>query len=200
MRHWKLANVRGGRKQVVRWNGERQRKGFAPEGKYTFKVYPTGKPASDPIQETTRSRRQGKTRLNFRRHMFPLPARHTYGDGFGAGRNHQGQDLFAKCGKKVRAARGGRVQYSGYHSAAGYYAVIDGRGTRWDYVYMHLLKRGKVRDGKRVRTGDVVGYNGETGNASGCHLHFETWSPTGWYEGGEARPPTRKLKKWDRYS
>ena len=34
-------------------------------------------------------------------HTFPVPARHTYGDGVGAGRGHQGQDLWAKCGKPV---------------------------------------------------------------------------------------------------
>ncbi len=197
-RHWKLENVRGGEKHALGWDGKRNRKGFAPEGKYTFKVYPAGKRGSDPIPEARSSR--GKTRVNFHRHMFPLRAKHTYGDGFGAGRSHKGQDVFATCGKKIRAARGGRVQYSGYHSAAGYYTVIDGRGTGWDYVYMHLEKRGRAKEGERLRTGAVLGRNSDTGNASGCHLHFEMWSPTGWYEGGDPRPPTKQLKKWDRYS
>ena len=77
------------------------------------------------------------------------------------------------------------MQTSSYQSSAGNYVVIDGKGTRWDYAYMHLLKRGQVKQGQRVKTGDVIGFVGETGNAVGCHLHFELWSPPGWYEGGE---------------
>ncbi|MET0750985.1 MAG: hypothetical protein ABWZ43_07970, partial [Solirubrobacterales bacterium] len=38
-------------------------------------------------------------------YSFPLSARHTYGDGFGAGRGHEGQDLFARCGSAVLAGR-----------------------------------------------------------------------------------------------
>lgn len=142
----------------------------------------------------------GKDGRQSGKHVFPLPARHTYGDGFGAGRSHQGQDIFAKCGKKIVAARGGKVQYSGYHPDAGNYVVIDGTGTDWDYIYMHMKKKGIAKDGARVGTGDLVGFNSDTGNASGCHLHFEMWDPSGWYEGGRAKAPTKFLKSWDRYS
>ena len=41
---------------------------------------------------------------------------------------------------------------------------------------------------------------GETGDAQGCHLHFEMWSPPGWYEGGSPFDPLPELEKWDRYS
>jgi murein DD-endopeptidase MepM/ murein hydrolase activator NlpD len=130
-----------------------------------------------------------------------VPARHTYGDGFGAGRDHQGQDLFAKCGKKIVAARGGEIQVSGSHSSAGNYVVIDGAGTKWDYAYMHMKKKGLPREGSRIGTGDVLGLVGQTGNASGCHLHFEMWDAPGYYEGGKARSSvTKHLKSWDRYS
>ena len=122
-------------------------------------------------------------------HKFPLRGKHTYGDGLGAGRGHQGQDVFARCGKKLVAARGGRVQTSSFQSSAGYYLVIDGRKTGKDYVYMHMERRGRAKEGERVKTGEVIGFESDTGNASGCHLHFELWSAPGWYEGGHADQP-----------
>jgi murein DD-endopeptidase MepM/ murein hydrolase activator NlpD len=129
-------------------------------------------------------------------HVFPLPAKHSYGDGYGAGRGHEGQDVFARCGKPLIAARAGKIKYRGYDGGAGNYVVIDGKGTPRDYMYAHLKRRAPVREGQRVSKGDLIGKVGESGNASGCHLHFELWR--GDWNG---RPDvTRKLKKWDRYS
>jgi len=133
-------------------------------------------------------------------HIFPLRGNHQYGDGLGAGRGHQGQDVFAKCGTKIVAARGGTVQVNAYQSAAGNYIVIDGRKTGNDYVYMHMEGRGQPKEGARVKTGDVIGYESDTGRATGCHLHFELWSAPGWYEGGHVLNPTGPLKKWDKWS
>ena len=108
----------------------------------------------------------------------------------GNGHVHQGQDILAPCGKRLVAARGGRVQYRGYQaSGAGYYLVVDGKGTGHDYVYMHLRPRRPPEAGQRVRTGQPIGTVGETGDASGCHLHFEMWTKPGWYEGGKRCPP-----------
>ena len=130
--------------------------------------------------------------------VFPVRAKHTYGDGIGAGRGHQGQDLLAKCGKRVVAAEPGRVRYVKYQSAAGNYVVIKGPGR--DEVYMHLAKPSKLRVGQRVKAGDLVGRVGQTGRASACHLHFEMWSKPGWYRGGAVLDPTPYLKEWDRSS
>jgi murein DD-endopeptidase MepM/ murein hydrolase activator NlpD len=108
--------------------------------------------------------------------------------------------MFARCGTRIAATRGGRVQYAGYHSAAGYYAVIDGAETLIDYVYMHMLEPALVATGQRVYTGQKIGEVGETGRATGCHLHFELWSAPGWYEGGEAFDPLPSLRSWDSFS
>ena len=127
-----------------------------------------------------------------------------YGDGIGAprsGHTHQGQDIFARCGTPLVAARGGRVQWKAYHSSAGYYLVIDGRKTGHDYAYMHLKRPSRLHKGERVRTGQRIGQVGESGNATGCHLHMEEWTAPGWYEGGHfIRVITKHLKKWDRWS
>ncbi|GIK76619.1 MAG: hypothetical protein BroJett022_03090 [Actinomycetes bacterium] len=128
---------------------------------------------------------------------FPIQGRHSYGDGIGAGRGHQGQDIFAKCGKKVVAARPGRVRWVDYQaSGAGHYVVV--KGKKYDYVYMHMLKRLSVRRGERVGAGEQIGRVGSTGRATGCHLHFEMWRRPGWYRGGQLANPTPFLKRWDR--
>lgn len=130
--------------------------------------------------------------------VFPLRAPHTYGDGLGAGRDHQGQDLMAKCGRPVVAAYPGRVQFRDYQSAAGNYIVIDGAGKLLDTAYMHLQQPSKLRKRERVEAGDLIGRVGDTGDASACHLHFEMWSQPGWYEGGDPVDPAPYLHSWDR--
>ncbi len=129
--------------------------------------------------------------------VFPIVGKHTYGDGLGAGRDHQGQDLLARCGRPVVSAQPGRVQVNRFHKAAGNYLVIDGRGALIDLVYAHLGARSPLRPGQRVEAGVEIGRVGDTGNASTCHLHFETWSNPGYYEGGEPIDPEPLLRSWD---
>jgi murein DD-endopeptidase MepM/ murein hydrolase activator NlpD len=79
--------------------------------------------------------------------------------------------------------------------------VIDGRRTRTDYVYMHLRGNGLVSQGARVGNGERIAKVGRSGNATGCHLHFEMWTKPGWYEGGHfMRSVTKHLRRWDRAS
>jgi murein DD-endopeptidase MepM/ murein hydrolase activator NlpD len=130
--------------------------------------------------------------------VFPIRGKHSYGDGLGAGRGHEGQDLLAKCGKPVVAAEPGRVQRNKFHSAAGNYVVIDGKGKIEDMAYMHLKHRSPLSVGEKVAAGDVIGRVGDTGDATACHLHFEIWSNPGWYEGGSPVDPAPSLHRWDR--
>jgi len=139
-------------------------------------------------------------------HKFPVRGKHAFGTGiaaFGAdrgGRSHQGQDVFASCGTPLVAARGGVVKLNQNEADAGNYLVIDGAGTDVDYAYMHLREPSPLKKGAKVLTGQVIGAVGQTGAASGCHLHFEMWSAPGWYTGGKAIDPGPALKLWDAYS
>lgn len=136
-------------------------------------------------------------------YRFPIPAAHTYGDGFGAprsGHTHQGQDIFAPCGTPLIAAHSGVIKARAFQSAAGNYVVIDAAGVKQDYFYAHMKAPAKVAKGAQVTTGQQVGKVGDTGDASGCHLHFELWVGAGWYTGGKAVAPTATLKYWDSYS
>ena len=197
VRTWRRDNVEPRTKQKIRWAGNNRHGRGIRKGKYVFRVRTRNGGAAD------RSRtKKGERSIRFLPHKFPVRGRHSYWDGFGAGRRHRGQDIGGRCGSKVVAARGGRVQWRGYQAGgAGYYLVIDGKGTRNDYVYMHLYRRHRPRDGRRVRTGERIGTLGRSGNASDCHLHFELWSGPGWYDGGRPlRSVGRRLKKWDTWS
>ena len=130
--------------------------------------------------------------------VFPIRAKHSYGDGLGAGRGHQGQDLLANCGTDIVAAQPGRVQVNEFHGAAGNYVVIDGAGQLEDTVYMHLQSPSALREGQKVRAGKTIGRVGDTGRATACNLHFEMWSNPGYYEGGTPIDPEPSLRQWDR--
>ena len=181
-----------GTRNSAKWDARTSAGALAPGADYKFEIGPAGG------GDTVATEDSG---FGYHFYRFPLDSRHSYGDGFGAGRGHQGQDLFARCGTPIHAARGGRVQTVDVQSAAGNYVVIDSKGTGIDTMYAHLLRRSPLREGARVRTGRVIGNVGQTGNASGCHLHFEIWTAPGWYEGGNPMPSVaRLLRAWDRWS
>ncbi len=184
--------------QSVRWDGNSSDGKPAPNGAYSFRI----STASGAPAKFLRAKRSA---LDFELYgyIFPVRGAHTYGDGIGApraGHTHQGQDVLANCGLPLVAARGGRVQYNGYQGAAGNYIVIDGKSTGMDFVYMHLIAPSPLEEGSVVKTGQVIGNVGQTGDATACHLHFEMWSAPGWYEGGSFMNPTPYLKRWDHYS
>ena len=191
-KRFRLGKVVPGRRQRIAWDGKAGN-GYIPQGKYAFRVYSDG-------QRAETGGGSGRSRFGFYKNRFPILGHHSYGDGFGAGRGHQGQDLFAKCGRPVVSAHAGRVQTRKYQSAAGYYVVVDGKGTGRDYAYMHMSRKGRPKEGSRVAAGERIGSVNDTGRATGCHLHFEIWTKPGWYEGGRAKSPTRALKRWDKWS
>jgi murein DD-endopeptidase MepM/ murein hydrolase activator NlpD len=131
--------------------------------------------------------------------VFPVRGKHTFGTGtaaFGGGRGHQGEDVFAACGTPLVAALSGDVTITKWQDRAGNYVVIKADdGT--SQAYMHLKAPATVARGDRVEAGDPIGQVGDTGDAQGCHLHFELWTAPGWYEGGEPLDPLPLLERLD---
>jgi murein DD-endopeptidase MepM/ murein hydrolase activator NlpD len=192
-----------GQVQSVSWNG-RLGKASARPGRYSFRL--TAASADGSEARSSQSGDVQRDAFDLYDHIFPIRGPHDFGNSgarFGAGRAghiHQGQDTFAKCGTRMVAARGGRVKFKQYHAAAGNYIVIDGDGTDVDYVYMHLDQPSPFSAGDRVYTGQTIGAVGDTGNAEGCHLHFEMWGAPGWYDGGKPFDPLPSLQAWDSWS
>jgi murein DD-endopeptidase MepM/ murein hydrolase activator NlpD len=189
----------------VRWDGTAGDGRPAKNGHYSFRVAPQS--GGQVARRATSSASEPlSTSFDLYRYAFPILGPHDYGGAggrFGAGRSghtHEGQDVMAKCGTPLVAARGGTVQYSGYEGAAGNYLVIDGKGTGFDMAYMHLLEPSPLQAGMTVRTGEPIGVVGQTGDATACHLHFEIWTAPGWYEGGSPIDPLPYLEEWDSYS
>jgi murein DD-endopeptidase MepM/ murein hydrolase activator NlpD len=192
----------------VSWDGTIAGGRAAPNGHYAFRISPqAGGPAARPAFRRSATS-SSSTGLGFSLYgyAFPVLGPHDFGGGAGrfgaarAGHTHQGQDVLAGCGTPLIAARGGRVQYAGYQGAAGNYLVIDARGTGMDFMYAHLAQPSPLRTGDPVLTGQPIGEVGETGDAVGCHLHFEIWTAPGWYEGGSPIDPLPFLERWDAYS
>ena len=106
---------------------------------------------------------------------------------FGDERPHTGIDIGAQAGAEVIAADSGTVAVATYSSSYGNYVTIY--HSNGDYtLYAHMISL-TVTAGQNVTQGDVIGYVGSTGWASGPHLHFEirvngsTVDPTSYFSG-----------------
>ena len=88
----------------------------------------------------------------------------------GASTYHQGVDLAAPAGTPVYATRAGVVTSTTYSNSAGYYVTIN-HGDGFSSIYMHLNNY-VVSSGQAVSAGQLIGYVGRTGIATGYHLHF----------------------------
>src|SRR5699024_9388144 len=105
------------------------------------------------------------------------PVNGRFTSGFGAGRGrypHAGVDWAVPIGTPVKAALAGTVLGRQPVGRTGRYVFLAHPGNRNTY-YGHL-SRPMVSPGDEVAKGQVIGLSGNTGNSTGPHLHFETWT------------------------
>jgi len=110
--------------------------------------------------------------LEFRR-ISSAFSRSRFHPVLGVSRPHNGVDYAAASGTPVRAVGDGVVSRAGW--GGGYGNVVDIRhqqGYSSRYAHLRGFASG-VRSGTRVRQGDIIGYVGMTGLATGPHLHYE---------------------------
>lgn len=88
-------------------------------------------------------------------------------------RAHKGVDYAAPTGTPVRATGDGKIVTRGHSGGYGKTVVIQ-HGSQYGTLYAHLSNYARgLTAGSRVRQGQVIGYVGQTGLATGPHLHYE---------------------------
>lgn len=188
-----LEDVPAGDAQRVWWDGVTGRGDAARDGRYRVRLVVPG----------ARTRRL-LGRFVLRGHMYPIRGPHQDRGGIGyfgaprnGGRTHEGFDVDAACGVRMVAAQAGTVVRSRFDPVLyGHEVIVRGRFDGREYRYSHLRDRPLVQRGERVRTGQQIGYVGDTGNARsvGCHLHFELRSAS-----GRLLDPEPFLHAWERF-
>ena len=86
---------------------------------------------------------------------------------------HKGTDYAAAHGTPIRSTANGVVIASSYTAGNGNYVKVKHNGT-YTTQYLHMSKRA-VNQGQRVKQGDVIGYVGSTGLATGPHVCYRFW-------------------------
>lgn len=124
---------------------------------------------------------------------YPVPGRVTSPYGWrthpiwGYRSLHDGVDFGTSCGTPIRASAPGKVLATYYQSAWGNRVIVD-HGVRYGAgvaTIVNHLSGYAVSPGERVRRGQVIGYVGDTGWSTGCHLHYTV------LENGQAVDPMR---------
>lgn len=88
-------------------------------------------------------------------------------------RPHKGVDLLAEPAQAVYAPYAGTVVFSGWNGSYGKHVELQ-HDVQYATTYSHLMTL-MVKDGDVVKKGQLLGLAGDTGNATGVHLHFELY-------------------------
>ncbi|MGI9274116.1 MAG: OapA family protein [Endozoicomonas sp.] len=126
---------------------------FSPDGRSMRKAF-----LRTPVEFTRISSRFNPNRLH------PV---------FKTKRPHRGVDYAAPTGTPIKASGDGRIKFSGWQNGFGNVVYIE-HPNNIVTIYAHQSRLNKrFKKGNRVRQGDIVGYVGQTGWATGPHLHYE---------------------------
>jgi murein DD-endopeptidase MepM/ murein hydrolase activator NlpD len=108
-------------------------------------------------------------------------------------RPHYGVDFAAPTGTPVRAVGDGKVEMAAWHGGNGRYVQIR-HDDVFESGYGHLSRfAGGIRPGVMVKKGDIVGYVGSTGLATGPHLHFVMYKNDQYIDPLSAAAPRAKM-------
>jgi murein DD-endopeptidase MepM/ murein hydrolase activator NlpD len=155
---------------------------------------PKAVPTPAPVQELSGYRWPLRGRLTLGFMKTGWGSRIVDGERF-----HDGIDIATGCGDRIVAAHSGVVLAAGrrFDDHVGwigdltpYYDRLDSKqlwstlpivividdGNGYRSIYAHFSKV-TVKKGQRVKAGQLIGYEGDTGRASGCHLHYGLFSP-----------------------
>jgi murein DD-endopeptidase MepM/ murein hydrolase activator NlpD len=105
-------------------------------------------------------------------------------------RAHKGVDYAASTGTPVKTTADGKITFLGNKN--GYGKVVEiSHGAKYSTLYAHLSKyKSGFKTGSTVKQGDVIGYVGQTGLATGPHLHYEFR-----IDGAHVNPETAKFPR-----
>ena len=121
--------------------------------------------------------------------IWPLPGVSYVSCYYGGYAGHRGMDIAGPYGTPIVAAESGTVieanNYDSWGDSWGYYVLIYHNGT-YTTRYAHMSSM-VVSTGQAVQQGQLIGYEGDTGNVTGPHLHFEV------YENGSRVDPMNFL-------
>ena len=137
---------------------------FEYKDKYGFSGYydENGKSSKRTIMKTPINGARLSSKYGSRRHPV-----------LGYTKMHRGIDFAAPRGTPVFAAGDGIVEKAGWNGSYGRYIRIRHTGT-YKTAYAHLSGiNKKVKTGKRVSQGKIIGYVGSSGRSTGAHLHYE---------------------------
>ena len=148
---------------------------FVNQGR-TFRAvrYTTAEGRSDYYAPNGRSMRKAflRTPVSFSRisSRFSLGRKHPILNRI---RAHKGVDYAAPYGTPIKATGGGKIVFQGTKGGYGRTVILQ-HGTRYSTLYAHMSRFARgLKSGSRVQQGQVIGYIGKSGLATGPHLHYE---------------------------
>ncbi len=128
------------------------------------------KDCADTDTDTTPAGAPGKD--GWRSPTVSAPITDVFGSPRASGRDHNGVDIGAACGKPVYAAQDGLVTMAGLDSHQNGTIVLDhGGGVKTRYLHMFIGDI-DVKVGAKVKSGQQIAKVGNSGQSKGCHLHF----------------------------
>lgn len=125
-----------------------------------------------PRTNTTASRSTPRSTAKWAKPLSRLTVTSCYGWRWGA--MHQGTDYDGATGQRIYAVASGVVKKAGWW-AGGYGISVLIRHSDGSYTHYAHMSRMAVNVGRTIRAGQVIGFVGATGDATGSHLHFEVW-------------------------